>query len=288
MMGSKKRRSWALALGAAAIGGVLATAAPAGAAGSYTDPSGDNGAAAGDITSVGVTSDASSGQVIIRVSGSHLSETSDQLTFVNIDSDANPTTGDFMSGGADYWFGVDDSSYYFEHWNGIRWETAPDSTVTVVGGGGTLLFSVNKRELGNTSDFNLSVETHHWTGSDVQPGDTAPNDGMYNYSLDAGGPLIQSVDVQTTPSAGPKAGKRFVVTPTALKLPPDGRSSSTPIIPESYSCKATLKGKPLAGTGIGGCTFAVPKKARGKTLNVVLTVNYEGVAKPVSLSFRVR
>jgi hypothetical protein len=118
--------------------------------------------------------------------------------------------------------------------------------------------------------------------------DAAPDDGSYNFSFDSGGPQINSVDVQSTPSAGPRAGKKFVILPTALHLPPDGRMTPATIAPESYSCTAKLGAKKLAGTGTGGCTFSIPKKqSRGKKLTVQLTVNYQGTAKVVPLSFKV-
>ena len=76
--------------------------------------------------------------------------------------------------------------------------------------------------------------------------------------------------------------------PTGLKLPPDGRTTPTAILPESYSCNAKLGAKRLAGSGTGGCTFAIPKKkARGKRLTVQLTVNYQGATKTVPLTFKV-
>ena len=59
---------------------------------------------------------------------------------------------------------------------------------------------------------------------------------------------------------GRRPGKRFVVVPTGLKLPPDGRTTRPPILPESYSCIAKLGAKKLAGSGTGGCTVAVPEE----------------------------
>ena len=75
---------------------------------------------------------------------------------------------------------------------------------------------------------------HHGTDLAGLGADVAPDDGAYNYSFEANGPLITSVDVQTTPSVGPKAGKRFVVQPTALHLPPDGRTSGTAASPAGW------------------------------------------------------
>jgi hypothetical protein len=257
---------------------------PSAASGSYVDPAGDSGAA-GDITAVTVVGDKASGQVVFRITGSNLATSETNLLFVTIDSDANPLTGDLNDNGSDYWFGMDDSTYGFEHWDGSRWVDSPDLTVRITGNTSAITISVNRSELGNTADFNFAASTLNLSD---RTSDHGPNDGAYNYSLDVNGPQINSVDVKTTPSVGPRAGKRFVIVPTGLKLPPDGRPIATPVLPESYSCTAKLGAKQLAGSGTGGCSIAVPKKkARGKKLIVQLTVVYQGVTKVVPLTFRV-
>src|SRR4030095_7364896 len=92
--------------------------------------------------------------------------------------------------------------------------------------------------------------------------------------------------LQTTPVSGPRAGKRFVVTPIGLKLPPDGALVSIAPKPESYACHAKLKGKAVAATGTGDCTLRIPKKkTRGKKLTVVVDVTYEGATKSVPFTF---
>jgi hypothetical protein len=257
---------------------------PSAASGNYTDPAGDSGAA-GDITSVSVVGDKGGGSLLFRITGTNLVSSEKNLLFLTIDSDANPLTGDLTDNGSDYWFGMDNSSYGFEHWDGSRWVNTPDLTVRITGSTNAIMVSVNRSELGNTADFNFAASTVNLSD---RTSDHGPNDGAYNYSFEANGPQINSVDVQTTPSTGPRAGKRFVVVPTGLKLPPDGRVIATPVLPDSYSCTAKLGAKELAGSGTGGCTIAVPKKkARGKRLTVRLTVTYQGVTKVVPLTFKV-
>jgi hypothetical protein len=155
------------------------------------------------------------------------------------------------------------------------------------------LMAANRSELGNSPDFNFVVTSFSMTP--VAAGiftfgiDSAPDDGAFNYSIEANGPQIDSVDVQSTPSTGPTAGKSFTIVPTALHFPADGRTTPATVLPESYSCTAKLGAKKLAGSGTGGCTVKVPKKkARGKKLVVQLTVNYQGATKVVPLSFKVR
>lgn len=265
---------------------------PAASSGTYGDATGDSTGGAGDITGVTVSGDKGTGQIVFRIAGTNIASSDQNVLFLDIDSDANPNTGNLADNGADYTFYLDNGSYDFEHWNGSDWVATPFSTVRVLGGSGQIMISVNRSELGNTADFNFEVTALSVliSGSGVvQAGiDSAPDDGAYNFSLEAGGPQINAVDVRSTPSSGPRAGKKFVVVPTALQLPPDGRMTAATLSPESYSCSAKLGGKTLRGGGTGGCTFAIPKKnARGKKLAVQLTVSYEGAAKVVPLSFKV-
>jgi hypothetical protein len=272
---------------------VLALAlVPAASSGTYGDAAGDNTGGAGDIKGVTVSGDKGTGQIVFRIAGTNLASSDQNVLFLDIDSDANPNTGNLTDGGFDYTFFLDNGSYDFEHWNGSDWVATPYSTVRVLGGAGQIMISVNRSELGNTADCNFELTALSVTisgSSVVQAGiDSAPDDGAYNFSLAAGGPQISSVAVRTTPSAGPRAGRTFVVVPTALQLPPDGRVTSGTLSPESYTCSARLGGKTLRGGGTGGCTFSIPKKkSRGKKLAVQLTVNYQGAAKVVPLSFKV-
>lgn len=263
----------------------LVFAAPVGATGKYTDASGDNGSAP-DVTGVTVSSDKATGQVIFRIDGKNLSSSQNYPTFLDIDTDANPLTGNVLDGGADYFFVVDDSSYWFAHWNGSDWVDTSYNTVRIFGTSTGIMISVNKSELANTSDFNFSATSADWANKKF---DSAPDDGMFNYSLDDGGPSIVSITLATVPASGPKAGKSFTVTPTGLTLPPSGGLSAATPQPESYTCSATLNGRSLAGTGTGGCTYKLAKKkTRGKTLKVTVTVQYEGASKAFPYTFKVK
>ncbi|SRR6266545_1287418 len=266
---------------------------PTAASGNYTDASGDAFGQAGDITSVTVSGDKGSGQVVFRIAGSNLASSADNEVFIDIDVDANPTTGSQTDNGAEYGFSVDNDSYGFGRWDGSRWVGAAGTTVRVSGDTNVIMISVNRSELGNSADFNFVATTLSLT--QISPTavalglDSAPDDGAYNYSIEANGPQINSVDVQTTPTAGPRAGKKFVVVPTALHLPPDGRTTPATIAPESYSCTAKLGAKSVAGSGTGGCTLNIPKKkSRAKKLTVQLTVNYQGATRVVPLTFKVK
>jgi hypothetical protein len=102
--------------------------APAAFCGHIHRPGGDSGAA-GDITGVSVTSDKQSGQIVFQITGTNLASSGLNPLFLSIDSDANPATGDLTDHGADYWFGIDDSGYGFQHWDGADWVDTSYSTV---------------------------------------------------------------------------------------------------------------------------------------------------------------
>jgi hypothetical protein len=277
--------------GRGAIAAVAVTAAltvlagSAGATGTYTDATGDSGAAP-DVTGASVSSTAD-GQVLFRIGVTNLPSTGDVQTLLLIDSDANPDTGRVDSAGADYFFVADqsDRTYGFARWAGSSWDwSAPYTTVRVSTGSGGVTISVNRSELGNTSQLNFWTRTIAAGGGDGQE-DTAPDEGLWNYDLAAGGPDIQGVVVTTKPSFGPKAGRRFSIEVAGLRLPPTGEPLAVLPQPDSTSCAAALGSRRLGGGA--GCSWKIPRRARGKTLVVRVTVTYEGATKTIPFRFRV-
>ena len=258
---------------------------PTSSAGNYTDPAGDGGKA-GDITSVTVAGDKGSGQLLFKITGTNIASSEQAPLFLDIDSDANPMTGNAPRQRLGLRVPRRQRRLRLRSLERLRLGRHTEPERPGVRGHES---DPHLREPERARQY-VRCSTSRRRRSTSRPwrSTRAPNDGAFNYSLDANGPQIDSVDVQTTPTAGPKAGKRFVIVPTGLKLPPDGRTSATPILPESYSCVAKLGAKKLAGSGTGGCTVKVPKKkARGKRLTVLLTVNYQGATKVVPLTFKV-
>jgi hypothetical protein len=276
------RRALVLAASLAAAAGILAGSAAG--TGRYTDPAGDSGAAP-DVTGATVSSMAD-GQIVFRIGITNLPSSGEVRTVVLVDSDANPDTGKLESVGAEYFFVVSqaDRSYGFARWTGSAWDwDTPYSSVRVSTGSDGVTISVNKSELGGTAQLNFWARTLTAEGGEGNQ-DTAPDSGLWNYDLAAGGPDIQGVTITTAPKFGPKAGKRFTVEVAGLKLPPDGAAVSILPHPESTACTATLAGRRLAGTG---CSWKVPKRTRGKTIVVSVTVSYQGASKTIPFSFKV-
>jgi hypothetical protein len=263
----------------------LTLAGSATSAGVYRDATGDAGSAP-DITGAAVVN--AGGQLTFTlqiVPTSAIDRTQIQLF---IDSDANPATGNLNLAGADYIL-LDvpaDHTFSFGHWTGSDWDwNTPWSTVHVTFLPIAVGFSVNRSELSNTNQVNAWARTVVDQGG---PGnvDTAPDVGLWNYDLAADGPDIRSV-VTTSKPTRPRAGRAFTVSATGVTLPPDGEATPTVPAPDTFSCAAKLAGKTLKGRGTGGCTFALPKKARGKRLTVAVTAEYDGGRKTVQLQYRV-
>ena len=150
---SRLKRAGPLAL----IATLALLVAPAASSGNYGDASGDNIGGAGDVTAVTVAGDKGSGQLVFRIAGSNIASSEQNVLFLDIDSDANPNTGNLEDGGADYSFVVDNDTYGFAHWSGTDWVDVTPTTVRINGNTSQITVSVNRSELGNTADFNFSV-----------------------------------------------------------------------------------------------------------------------------------
>jgi hypothetical protein len=267
--------------------GMLVLAGSASGIGKYADPTGDNGSAP-DITGASVVSD-QNGQFVFNIGVSNMPSSGDVQAVLFVDSDANPTTGLVQAGGVDYILVSDrsDNTWGFAHWTGSDWDwDTPWSTARVLAFSTSVVITVNRSQLSNASQINFWALTMT-SGGGPGKSDIAPDRGLWNYDLQAGGPDIKSILLATKPSA-PKAGKRFTLTVTGLQLPPDGNPVATTPQPESYTCTAKLAGRLLAGSGPGGCTFKLRKKARGKKLVVAVTVQYQGATKTVEFPFKVK
>lgn len=271
-------------VGVTAVAALLA-AAPSQAVGKYSDAVGDSKGAP-DLKGVVVLSDAS-GQILFTIAVDGLARGTQTAVALAIDADVNPATGNPNWLGAEYFLVVDEetSSFGFASWTGSEWNfDAPSSTVQIREVPGVLLISINARELGGSQSLNFSAASFGATDGQF---DNAPDEGHFNYTLAAGGPDIRRVTVQSRPAA-PRAGATFTVTPTTVELPPNGGLLAPTPAPESYTCVARLGAKALRGTGTGGCTFRIPKKAKRKTLTVDVTVTHQGASKTVRQTYKVR
>jgi len=263
----------------------LAFGPTAGATGTYRDATGDSNGAP-DIISA-IVSSTDTGQITIRINAGGLASGSDTGLAVFLDTDMNGATGDPDYRGAEFLLVVDEStrSYGFFRWDGSGYAVGSYATVTFGSDSGGVTFSINRSALDNTAMFNFWVRTSvgALTGGQV---DDAPDTGAWNYSLSAGGPQITAAIVRTQPSSGPKAGRPFTISVTGVTVLPLDPSAPLPK-PDGYTCRARLRGRSLSGSGKGGCSFRVPKRSRGQSLVLLVTVRYAGAAVTFRSVYRI-
>jgi hypothetical protein len=266
-------------LAAAAFLVVVQAAAPARSDATFNDKVGDAQAGVPDLSLVTVSN--VQGKINFRIVTNQATLNPDSQVFLEIDSDHNPATGGPDTLGADFYFGLSPTGYSFARWNGSSWDgNTPYATVSVSYNGGATI-SVDRSELGNTTQFNFWVRGAQTVGDTINT-DDAPDDGTYSYTLQAPGATVSTMTIVPTPDT-PKAGKAFTVRVTEV-----GLSNGKTAKPTSYACKARIGSKTLRGTGRGGCTFRVPGSARGKKLTVTVTAAYQGSQKTGSFSARIK
>jgi hypothetical protein len=251
---------------------------------SFNDTIGDGNGAA-DVKSVVVSND-DTGRVTVRVNVDSLPKPSNTVVFVLLDTDRDAATGSVDAAGAEYMF-VDDESddtYDFARWNGSDWGDTSSSTARVFADAGGVTFSINRSELGNTSALNFWVRTR--LGDPGATSQDTASDGadVWTYTLQLGAPAAPKVARVVIPALSllPKAGKAFTFRISNVVL-----STREVVAAERMTCKALLAGKALAATRPGGCTWKLPKTARGKTLVVTFTVTSRGASYTQRLPLKV-
>jgi hypothetical protein len=247
-----------------------------------TDPTGD-GNGAPDITGVTIANDFS-GMILFVVEVSNRSGfVRDDDVLFYIDSDRSATTGaPERGGGVDYLLRIDAtaSQITLARWNGTGFEPVPGATPagTWVNG---YVAQVHRSQLGGTSALAFFVRTRLQGGASNQV-DFAPTDAYFPYVLTP--PHIDAIRPRFSPAA-PRAGSTFRIGSVQLAFETAETATAA-----AFTCRATLAGKGIRGTGRGGCTFKLPKTAKGKRFVLTITATATG-GRPESFrpyAFRVR
>ena len=248
----------------------------------FTDQTGDSGTAA-DIATVAVTND-DQGQYSFDV-GLATPYTTTGVLSLYLDTDLNPATGDPQSLGADYLLIDDNTSAtgYFLKWDGTKWaDASPSATVkdSVSTDNKHVLLTVNKSELGNSTGFNLFVETIEGDGSDGHWDDAPSGSGSYQYKLQT----VLHLSLVAAHAFAAKAGGTWDIglivgrSDTGETVGSEGTlacsatSGSTKLAVDTSAFISGGKGKPTVAV----CIFKVPKKIKHKVLHATVTVSYQG------------
>ena len=231
-----------------------------------TDPTGDSNGAP-DITGVTVANDLSGTILFVVEVANRTDFVARDEVLIYIDSDRSALTGfPDRGGGMDYRIRVDATSSDFERWNGTGFEPTSRTTFRIAWVNGYVA-RVHHTELGATSSFAFFVRTRMQEAPSTQF-DVAPTDSYFPYTLSP--PHIETIQLRFS-AAAPRAGVTFKVNSVQLQF--ETAESATAA---SFTCRATLGGKRLRGTGRGGCTFKLPKAAKGKRFAMTISVTATG------------
>lgn len=272
-----------VAAATSSLSAASASVAPNGPA-TFSDGAGDNGAAA-DISTVVVSSDATTGQITFQVNLASALANPDSVD-IFIDADQNSATGSSNAAGADYDFYLDENEGYWTlaHWNGSWGSTTMPASGSVTSTANQVTFSINRTDLGGTSGFNFWVDS---TDPPAGPGheDQAPNDGLWSYQIGGAAQALQLTAAYFFAPKIAKAGKTFVVAMVVQRSDTTGFLGSE----GDVRCKAATGGKSYGAAGAfvtvtyqgakvssAVCTWTVPRAARGKTLRGAITASYQG------------
>lgn len=202
---------------------------------------------------------------------------------IGMDTDENGLTGEKNGdGGVDYFILIDGTAreIYLSRWNGSAYEPATSTSLEGAWADGYVA-TINRAELGNTSGRRFWVETGFLEGLDDQFDDTPT--GLYHlYALST--PHVATIAPRWAPAA-PRAGRTFRLSSVQLTFETTEKAPAA-----TFTCRATLAGKRLRGTGPGGCTFKLAKTAKGKRLVVTVTATPAGGKAQAfpAYTFRVR
>jgi hypothetical protein len=254
---------------------------------SYIDPAGDSGSAP-DITAVSVsneTPDSFFSPIVIRLTAPM---TTGSRAGVFMDTDLDPSTG--LEGidrilvlnviGGDFFVPV------WLNWNG---DDFVESATTIVSRmeltPTTLAVGFPKGPI--EKGFSFFVLTLG-PGDDPPPGDEAPDAGMWTYVLSVPQTIVKPIIGAPVTTAGPIAGKRFVVS-FAVTRSDDGK----PMTSATVGCKTTVAGKTVRHThtfanGKIKAVVTMPNAAKGKQLKVALKVTADGQAAAKVVTFKIR
>jgi hypothetical protein len=250
---------------------LLLGASGAGAAASFTDPTGDATGGAADITGVSVSNDAS-GNITFTLTTNRSACTSDDIVVIVLDTDRNASTG---VGGLDYAIGLEASGAVLLKASGATFTGAAASTLQATNNNMTV--TINRSDLGSTTGFNFAVVSSLLSNQTAAK-DSAPDSGTYSYDLGLK-PVLNTLAAKFSPTL-PRHGHAFRLAATTLRL-----EDGSVVKADSITCRATLNGKRLAGR----CSWRIPANARGKRLVVYLTARYQGATATFTpWRFRVR
>jgi len=242
---------------------------------SYADRRGEDAAAA-DIATAVLTSDASDNVEFVVSVPNLPALTEDVLLFIPLDLDRKVATGD--RDGVDVLFQIDRSGSKLQRWDGARFAAFDHPPVEASYAGGTLSATLPVGRLGSRVAFDFGIVAVRGTGA-ASHTDAAPDNGRWTFALRDAPASARSLTTTFVPTA-PVAGRRFAVRGATLVLTDGTRRSA------AVRCTASVTGKRLAaGTR---CSWVIPARARRQLLVVTVTGSNGSIRLTRTFRLRIR
>jgi hypothetical protein len=273
------------ALGKGAAATPALPLAAAGGAQTFLDPTGDAGAPP-DITSVTVRNDPLTGVIRISASAAGLLATdpaAEPAIEVYLDTHGAGAPNCNCNYVLRFLKEREGEVAELFRWYG-KWLSVPSTTPSFFQRDGeTLTWRIKRSEVGINGDFTFYVVADYLDAAGkLVVSDTAPDLGAWAYDFSA--PVKPLIGPPRLTPAAPVAGKRV-----AVSFPVMRSDDGQPLTLATMTCVAIAEGKVIAQDRAAHLSFLVPKRAKGKQLQVRLTVRTgAGESATKTASFRVR
>jgi hypothetical protein len=262
----------------------------------YQDSVGED-AAAPDITTI-VASNDDAGTINFKINIPSRSQyTQDIALLMDLDSDANQSTGDPQNLGADYQLFLIQGEIALFKWDGTDYQlSANQSSLSFSWTGGPTV-RINAADLNNTRKLSFDVQiisgivfdpTTQVPDCTQCKRDSAPGIGLYTYQVKVAKPSLVVRSLKPTP-AKPAAGKPFTLRLVAA------RSDTGAVVQNGRAtCVGRVGSAKLAATvqrvqgGAATCTWNLPANAKGKTFRGSVSVVFEGLRASKSFAGTIR
>jgi hypothetical protein len=285
-----------VALPAAASGALSVPVSVAANSQTFQDSVGEDPAAP-DITTI-VASNDDAATITLRINIPNRAQSSlDTGVFIDIDSDANQTTGDPASFGADHFLALLQGEIILFRWDGSDYvPSATQSSLSYSWSGGPTI-KISASDLNNTRRLSFAVQTVGGIVFDPTTGvpdctnchrDFSPTIGLHTYQLLITKPTLVVRSLKPTPRA-PVAGRPFTLRLVAARSDTGAvvQNGRVTCVGRVGSARLKAQVQRVQG-GAAVCTWNVPATAKGKSFRGSVSVVFEGLRASQSYAGKVR
>jgi hypothetical protein len=262
----------------------------------YNDSVGEDPAAP-DITTI-VASNDDAATISIKINIPNRPQYAADIAIVMfLDSDANQSTGDPESLGADYIIELIQGEILLFKWDGSDFTvSATQASLSYAWASGPTI-RVNASDLSNTRKLLFDVTAVSGLVFDSTTGaidctnckrDFAPTIGFYQYNVVVQKPTLVVRSLKPTP-AKPAAGKPFTLKLVAARSDTGAvvQNGRVTCVGRVGSVRLKAQVQRVQG-GAATCTWSIPANAKGKSFRGSVTVSFEGLKAAQSYTGKVR